>query len=106
MVTSPRSSFASAESEDSSAESEVSSGKHCLSSQVPSLGGQGAGDIDEHRTGRGAAECKLKASWPDLADDGWRMILLAAHVDVGNSLCLYVVDTQLQVELTEMPVTY
>lgn len=81
MVTSPRGSFASAESEDSSAESEdgsaesevssaeseVSSGKHSFSGQVTGLGGQGAGEVDEQGAGRGAAECKIKASWPDLA---------------------------------------
>lgn len=61
MVTSPRSSFASGESE-------VSSGKHSFSSQVTGLGGQEAVGIDEHGTGRGAAECKFTASWPDLAD--------------------------------------
>ena len=95
MITSPRSSIASAESEDSSAESEVSSaeseassaesevssaeseassaesevssGKHSFSGQVTGLGSQGAGEVDEQGAGRGAAECKIRASWPGLA---------------------------------------
>lgn len=34
------------------------------------------------------------------------MILLAAHVDICDSLSLCVVGTHLQVELAEMHVTY
>ena len=66
-VSSAESEVSSAESEVSSAVSEVSSGKHSFSGQVTGLGGQGAGEVDEQGAGRGAAECKIRASRPGLA---------------------------------------